>query len=172
MSKLAAVMAGCLLAAALPAAAGASVLGPDAAACERDGPAMLVHIEGLKARTGAIRVQSYGGDPRRYFDKGNYLRRIDVPVPASGPVEVCVAVPGNGSYAVSVRHDIDASGKTGMNDGGGLSGNPRLSLFDVLFKRKPDPRQVQVQVRGISRVAVVMNYVHGGSFGPVTMAVR
>ncbi len=172
MSKLLAGMAGLMLAAAMPVGARAAVLGPDPAACQGDGPAMLVRIEGLKKRAGMLRVQSYGGDPRRYFDKGSYLRRIEFPVPASGPVDVCVPVPGNGTYAVSVRHDVDASGKTGMSDGGGMSGNPQMSLFDVLFKRKPEPGKVQVNVNGVTRVPVVMNYIQGGAFGPIAMASR
>ena len=172
MSKLVAGMVGLMFAAAAPAGARAAVLGPDATACEGHGPAMLVHVEGLKKRVGIIRVQSYGGNPSRYFEKGAYLRRIDLPVPVSGPVDICVAVPGNGNYAVSVRHDVDSSGKSGMSDGGGMSGNPRLSLFDVMFKRKPSPSKVQVAVQGVTRVPVRMNYVQGGSFGPIAMAAR
>ncbi|WP_082594644.1 DUF2141 domain-containing protein [Sphingomonas sp. Root710] len=172
MSKLVAGMAGMLIAAAMPASAHAAVLGPDASACKGDGPAMLVHIEGLKKRGGTLRVQSYGGNPNRYFEKGAWLRRVDVPVPATGPVEICVAVPAEGTYAVSVRHDVDSSGKTGMNDGGGMSGNPKMSLFDVMFKRKPSPDRVKVAVHGVVRVPVTMNYVQGGSFGPIAMAAR
>lgn len=172
MSKLVAGMVGAMLAAAMPVAAGAAMLGPDSAACERGGPAMLVHVDGFKKRAGMLRVQSYGGNPTRYFDKGAWLKRIDVPVPAGGAVDVCVPVPANGLYAVSVRHDLDASGKTGMADGGGMSGNPRLSLFDVMFKRKPDPRKVQVSVHGVTRVPVTLNYVQGGAFGPLAMASR
>ena len=172
MFKLMAGMAGLMLAAATPAGARAAMLGPDPAACQGDGPAMLVRIEGLKQRIGMLRIQSYGGDPSHYFDKGTYLRRIQFPVPASGPVEVCVPVPGNGTYAVSVRHDVDSSGKTGLSDGGGMSGNPRMSLFDVMFKRKPSPGKVQVAVQGVTRVPVVINYVQGGAFRPIAMAVR
>jgi len=172
MSKLVAGMAGLMLVAAMPAGARAAVLGPDAAVCENGGPAMLVHVDGLKKRSGRIRVQSYGGNPSRYFEKGAYLRRIDIAVPPSGPVDICVPVAASGNYAVSVRHDVDASGKTGLNDGGGMSGNPRLSMFDVMFKRKPDPAKVQVSVSGVKRVPVTMNYVQGGSFGPIAMAAR
>lgn len=173
MSKLfAGLLAAGLAGASVPA--GAAVLGPDAAGCASDsaGPAMLVHVEGLKARTGNVRVQVYGGNPGRYFEKGSYLRRVDVKVPASGAVDVCVPVAAAGTYAVSVRHDVDGSGSTGRNDGGGMSGNPRMSLFDVLFKRKPDPRQVQVSVHGVVQVPIVMNYVQGSSFGPLAMASR
>ena len=172
MSKLVVGMVGAMLVAAMPVTARAAVLGPDAAVCAGDGPAMLVQIDGFKRRSGMLRVQSYGGNPGRYFDKGAWLQRIDVAVPARGPVDVCVPVPANGIYAISVRHDVDASGKTGMNDGGGMSGNPRMSLFDVMFKRKPDPRKVQVSVHGVTRVPVTLNYVQGGSFGPIAMASR
>ena len=172
MSKLVVGMAGAMLAAAMPVAAGAVMLGPDSAACQAGGPAMLVHVEGFKKRSGMLRVQAYGGSPGRYFEKGAWLKRIDVPVPASGAADICVPVAADGVYAVSVRHDLDNSGKTGVNDGGGMSGNPHMSLFDVVFKRKPDPRKVQVVVRGVTRVPVVLNHVQGGSFGPIAMASR
>lgn len=153
---------------ALPAAGHASPIGPFADVCEAGGSAMLVHVTGFKARSGLIRVQSYGGDPDHYFDKGSYLKRIDVRVPAIGAADVCVPVPGPGRYAVSVRHDINGSGKTDRSDGGGMSGNPHLSLIDLMFKRKPSPDQVAVEVaRGVRVVPVVLNYLQGGSFRPV-----
>ena len=57
---------------------------------------MLVRIVGLKARSGTVRVQSYGGDPARFLDKGSYLERVEVQPPAVGPVEVCLPVPQPG----------------------------------------------------------------------------
>lgn len=173
MLKKAVAMIGASLLAASAMPAHAAVLGEFAAACEQaSGPAMLVHVTGLKSRTGTLRVQSYGGAPDTYFDKGAWLRRVDVAVPASGAIDVCVPVPASGAYAVSVRHDLNGSGKTDMKDGGGMSGNPKLSLFDVMFKRKPDPRDVQVSVHGVTRVPVVLNYVQGGSFRPIAMAAK
>ena len=133
---------------------------------------MLVHIEGLKSRTGTVRVQSYGGPANTYFDKGAYLRRIDVRPPASGPIDVCVPVPTAGTYAVSVRHDADGSGKTGLSDGGGMSGNPKMSFMDVVSRRKPDPKTVQVLVKGVTTVQITMNYMQGFSFRPLAMAAR
>ena len=173
MSKLIASLmfgAGALLAPCAPAAA--IVLGPHAAACSTgDKPAMLVSIVGLKSRTGSIRVQTYGGDPAHYFDKGSYIERVDVKTPPAGTIEVCMPVPKSGAYAVSVRHDVTGSGSTDMSDGGGMSGNPNLSLMDVVFKRRPSPMQVQVQVHnGVTPVPVVMNYVRGGGFGPIAEA--
>jgi hypothetical protein len=75
--------------------------------------------------------------PATFFEKGRWLSRIEVPVPAGGAADVCVPVPRPGTYAVSVRHDLDRDGKSGRADGGGMSGNPRLSLVDVVLKRKP-----------------------------------
>src|ERR1700754_5242496 len=94
------------------------------ATCSSGDPAMLVHVTGFKVRSGTVRVQSYGGDPEHYFDKGTYLKRIEVKVPAAGPLDVCVPVPAPGRYAISVRHDVDGAGKTSKADGGGMSGNP------------------------------------------------
>ena len=167
----------CLIASALVlgglvAPVEAAVLGPRPAACQGAGPAMLVHVEGFKARTGLLRVQTYGGDPAHYFDKGTYLDRVEVRPPATGPVEVCMPVPRPGTYAVSVRHDVSGDGKTELGDGGGMSGNPNLSLMDVVLKRRPSPNQVEIEVRGVKTVRIVLNYVHGTSFGPISGAER
>ena len=168
MLKFTPLIAGLIAAATPLSAAGAVVLGPHADACDGSKPAMLVRVEGLKSRTGVLRVQSYGGNPSRYFDKGSYLERVEVRTPATGPVEVCMPVPRPGLYAVSVRHDANGNGSADVsNDGGGFSGNPNLSLFDVIFKRKPSPVQVQVHVTSLTPVPVVLNYVHGTSLGPI-----
>lgn len=160
-----------VLASALAAPAGGAVLGPHAAACtDASRPAMLVRVIGLKSRSGMIRVQSYGGDPAHFFDKGSYLERVEVPTPASGAVEICMPVPRAGTYAISVRHDIDGQGNGGASNGGGMSGNPNISLMDVLFKRKPSPAQVAVPVTGRTIVSVVMNYMQGGSVRPIATA--
>lgn len=158
-----------LLAAAAPAAA--TVLGPHAAECRGGRPAMLVRIIGLKARTGILRVQAYD-DPARFFEKGSYIERIEVRPPAAGPIEVCVPVARGGTYAVSVRHDIDGTGHADLSDGGGTSGNPNVSMMDVLFKRRPSPEQVAVRVAGVTPVPVILNYVQGSSVRPLAAAER
>ena len=168
MSKFMPLIASLMAAATPLSAAGAAVLGPHADDCDGTKPAMLVRVEGLKSRTGTLRVQSYGGDPARYFDKGAYLERIEIRPPAAGPVDVCMPVPRAGLYAVSVRHDANGNGSVDVgSDGGGFSGNPSYSLFDAMFKRKPSPIQVQVRVAGLARVPVILNYVHGTSLGPI-----
>lgn len=174
MLKLKAIVAGTVLAlAASSVPASAAVLGPDAAACEAGRSAMLVHVIGLKSRSGTLRIQSYGGNPERFFEKGAWLKRIDIPVPAAGPVEVCVPVARGGRYAISVRHDVNGSGKSDRSDGGGMSGNPSISMFDLLLKRKPSAEKVSVSVNGgVVTVPIVMNYIQGGSFKPLALASR
>lgn len=148
------------------ARASAAPLGPYAAQCAGGHPAMLVVVSGLKSRSGTVRVQSYGGDPQAWFAKGTYLQRVELQPPAAGPVEVCLPVPGPGTYAVSVRHDVNGSGKADRADGGGTSGNPDFSLLDVMFKRRPSPAQVAVKVAGLTRVPVTLNYIQGTSVRP------
>jgi uncharacterized protein (DUF2141 family) len=176
MSKLIGAIAVVLAALAAPAsAARGAVFGPHVAACSSGSgkPAMLVQVLGLKSRTGIVRVQSYGGDPARFLAKGSWLERIDVPTPKSGAVEICLPVPKSGLYAVSVRHDVNGSGKSDMRDGGGISGNPEVSLTDVIFKRKPDASEIAIRVgAGVTPVPVVVNYVQGGSVRPVKTASR
>lgn len=160
-ARIAAACIGGLAIAFAGAATPAAVLGPNAAACEpgAEKPAMLVHIEGLRERDGKLRVQAYGGDPARYFEKGAYLERIDVDLPRRGPVDVCLPVPHPGTYAVSVKHDRDAAGGLSLKDGGGFSGNPNVSALDLMFRRKPSPSQVQIAVRGLTRVPVTVKYL-------------
>lgn len=154
--------------------ANAAVLGPQAAKCADDrGPAVLVEIVGLKKRAGTLRVQSYGGDTSRFFEKGAWLDRIDVLVPTSGTISVCVPVPRPGTYAISVRHDMNGNGKSDMADGGGMSGNPDISLIDLMFKKKPSTREVAFAVGDrVRTITVTMNYVQGGAFRPLKQASR
>lgn len=161
MLKLVAVA---LLGLSLPAAAHAAVLGPDAAACERGESAFLVRVDGFRERTGNVRVQVYGSNPDDFLAKGRKLRRVDLPVTKSGPMDVCVAVPGPGNYAIAVRHDVDGSGKSSWNDGGGFSRNPKISLLHL----KPRYDDVVVPVgRSVRQIEVRLNYRNGLSIGPV-----
>ena len=149
--------------AATPAMAQAAI-GPDAAACNANRPALLVSVSGFKNRVGTLRVQLYGSNPSDFLSKGKKLRRIDLPVSGSGTMNVCVAVPRPGTYAVAVRHDADANRKTNWKDGGGFSNNPKVSLIDL----RPSHREVAVVVgRGVKPVSVVLNYRRGLSVGPI-----
>ncbi len=157
---------GIALALGVAAPASAMVLGPDAAACEPGGTgaAVLAKVDGFKARTGNLRVQIYGASPDDFLAKGKYVKRVDLAVTRAGPMDVCVALPGPGNYAVAVRHDIDGSGKSGWNDGGGFSRNPEISLFNL----RPRYEKVVIAVgQGTRPVDIVLNYRHGLSIGPI-----
>jgi uncharacterized protein (DUF2141 family) len=142
-----------------------AALGPDAASCRSGSgrPAILVNVNGFKARTGNIRVNVYGSDPARFLARGQYVRQINLPVTRAGAMPICVAVPRTGSYAVAVRHDVDGDGKD-WGDGGGFSRNPRLSLTSL----RPRYQNVAVNVgQGVLGVNVVLNYRFGLSVRPV-----
>ncbi|NNM78307.1 DUF2141 domain-containing protein [Sphingomonas sp. ID1715] len=152
------------LAAGIALWSGAAPAAVGDAACARGDTAVLVRVDGFKARQGMLRVQVYGSNPADFLAKGKKLRRVDVPVARTGRMEVCVGLPGPGNYAVAVRHDLDNNGKSGWNDGGGFSRNPRISLVHL----KPSYGDVVIQVgRGVKPVDVILNYRRGFSIGPV-----
>jgi uncharacterized protein (DUF2141 family) len=132
---------------------------------------VTVRISGFANRAGRVRVRLFGGSPATYFDKRKALVRTELAVPRTGPVEICVPAPRAGIYAVDVRHDVNGDGKTDRQDGGGASGNPRVSLLDMLLSRKPDTRSVQFSVgTGNTVVPVTLMYLQGGSVRPVSGA--
>jgi uncharacterized protein (DUF2141 family) len=165
MLKLTAKVGG-LVAILLAAQSGAAqaALGPDAAACRSgNGPAILVNVNGFKARSGNIRVNVYGGDPSKFLERGQYVRQVNVPVTRGGAMPICVSLPRTGRYAVAVRHDVDGDGND-WGDGGGFSRNPRLSLTSL----RPRYENVAISVgEGVQGVNVVLNYRFGLSIRPV-----
>lgn len=152
-----------LAAAAMLAAPVSAQAGPDAASCrEGGGSALLVAVSGLKSSAGMLRVQLYGADPAEFLAKGAKLRRIEVPV-TDRAMDVCVALPQPGRYAVAVRHDSSGNGSD-WNDGGGFSRNPAISLTAL----KPKHSRVAFDVgAGVQRVPIVMQYRRGLSIGPI-----
>ena len=161
-----AALAATLAAIALPGAAQA-VVGPDAAACARGGgptgSAILVNVNGFRARSGTVRINVYGGDAARFLGRGQYVRQVNLPVARSGPMAICVAVPAAGRYAVAVRHDLDGNGRSGWSDGGGFSRNPRVSLMNL----RPSYESVAFNVtRGVAGVNVTLLYRYGLSIRP------
>jgi uncharacterized protein (DUF2141 family) len=152
-----------VMAAAAWSAPAAAMYG-DSAACARGDTAVLVRVGGFKEHQGTLRVQIYGSNPADFLAKGKKLRRIDVPVTKSGRMDVCVALPAPGAYAVAVRHDLDGNGKSGWSDGGGFSRNPDISLFHL----KPSFNDVVIQVgKSVRPVDVTLQYRKGLSIGPV-----
>ncbi len=147
----------------LSASGSAAVIGADAAVCAAGKPALLVHVAGLKQPTGTLKLSVYGSDPSVYLKKQGRLRRIKVAVRSRGPIDVCVAVPGAGRYAVAVHHDLNGNGDKDRHDGGGYSNNPRVSITNL----RPAFARTAVTVgQSPARVDVRLLYVNGLSVGP------
>ena len=135
------------------------------------GPAVLVLVTGLKDRAGRIKAELYPANDQDFLADDNILvmagktfRRIESPVPVSGPVQLCLRIPGPGNYALMVLHDRDSNRKFGLSsDGVGFSGNPRIGLS------KPKAAAVTFAAGdGLTTQTVRMNYRRGlFSFGPV-----
>src|SRR3546814_4213445 len=81
-------------------------------------------------------------------------------------MDVCVPLPGPGTYALVVLHDRDANGKLSVwSDGVGFSRNPRLGLS------KPDFKRVKVTLpAGTTDIKVTLNYRQGLSVRPLMAA--
>ena len=164
---MAALGAAAMAAAALSAAAPALAVpvGPYARVCASGQAAVVARVSGFKAPRGTLSVKLYPSNSR-FLEKGAYVRKVEVPVNRTGPIDVCVPVPASGRYALSVRHEIGAD--KSRADGGGFSGNPKLSLLDVVLKRKPRLEAVTFSVNGSTRVVpITLLYLQGASLRPV-----
>lgn len=164
MSKPRFLLAAALLAALLPgaASAGPRVMGSDAQACLSGKPSMLVRISGFKKATGTVKVAVYAAEG--YLVRRGKLGKVVVPVRSTAPLDVCIAVPAAGRYAVAVHHDLNGNGDKDPGDGGGYSGNPKLSITSL----KPPFVKTAVRVGTAPRqVAVMLQYRNGLSIRPV-----
>ena len=164
MSKSRFVLFASLLAlsAAAPAPATAGVVGPDARVCAAGKPSMLVRVNGFKKPQGTVKVAVYSADG--YLARGGKLRKIVVPVRSRAAMDICIAVPGAGRYAVAVHHDVNGNGDKDPSDGGGYSGNPRLSITNL----RPPFGKTAVTVGAAPRpVVVTLLYRDGLSIRPV-----
>lgn len=141
-------------------------LGKAEARCRsgEDGPAFLIQVEGLKDRQGRLKLEVYPANDQDFLQDDNILiqqgkvfRRIEVPVPRQGPVQLCIRVPGRGFYAVSVLHDRDANRRFGLSvDRVGFGGNPRLGMS------KPAAAAAAIAAGdGPTRQRIVLNYRRG-----------
>jgi len=167
----AASFASALLGSAL-AAQPATIMGSDAVACApgaRD-TAALIEVEGLKDRSGVMRIEVYPnndneflGDRHKLVAEGKTFRRVETPLPATGPVRVCILLPGAGTYAIAVVHQRgDTRSFSFTKDGIGFPNNPRLYLS------KPDVDKVAMTFpAGVTTVPVTLNYKQGLAMKPL-----
>lgn len=134
------------------------------------GPAFLVTVAGLRDRTGRLKLEVYPATDDDFLADDNVLvaagktfRRVEVPVPASDPAELCVRVPRAGRYAIVVLHDRNSNRRFNWRaDGIGFAGNPRLGLS------QPDVAEASaVAGPGRTRITVVMNYLRGLRMRPL-----
>ncbi|WP_017667199.1 DUF2141 domain-containing protein [Sandarakinorhabdus sp. AAP62] len=135
------------------------------------GPAVLITAVGLKDRRGVLRAELYPDNDKDFLQDDNILinegktfRRVEMPVPASGAVTLCIRTPGPGAYTLSLLHDRDANRKFGLStDGVGFPGNPRLGLS------KPKAAAARFQTGpGLTPISIRLNYRKGLlSFGPL-----
>lgn len=138
---------------------------------DENGPAFLVDAMGLKDRRGRLKLELYPANDKDFLADDNVLiaagktfRRVEVAVPASGPVQLCIRAPAAGTYALSLLHDRDSNRKFALSvDGVGFAGNPKLGLS------KPSSASASARAgSGPTRISITLNYRHGlFSFGPL-----
>ena len=161
MSKYQLLLIASLLAVSATAAP-ARVIGSDAQACLSGKPSMLVRVSVFKRGTGTVKVAVYAAGG--YLARRGKLGKVEVPVSSTAPVDICIAVPKAGQYAVAVHHDLNGNGNKDGSDGGGYSGNPKLSITNL----KPSFGRTAVQVGTAPRqVTVMLMYRRGLSIAPV-----
>jgi uncharacterized protein (DUF2141 family) len=135
------------------------------------GPSFLINLVGLKDRQGRVKVELYPPNDEDFLQDDNKLvaagktfRRVEMDVPATGPVVLCVRAPSAGTWTLSLLHDRDANRKFGLStDGVGFPTDPKLGWS------KPKWRSAAaVAGNGPTRINVTMQYRRGlFSFGPV-----
>ncbi|MDR6847963.1 MAG: DUF2141 domain-containing protein [Sphingomonas sp.] len=159
-------------AALLPVTASAAqILGSDAAACTSGGPAIRVTVDGLKDRTGELKLELFPAndadflkDDRDLIKEGKFFRRVRLPTPASGPIVLCIRVPTPGPYALLFTHNRDGKNKFNLwQDGAGFPTNARLG------RSRPKLAMARIVVpQGVVSTEIRAQYLRGlGGFGPL-----
>ena len=150
-------------------------LGTAGAACragERE-PAITVVVDGLKDRTGRLRIELYPDNEADFLaddavlvENGKAFRRVDVATPVSGRPLLCLRAPGPGIYTLALLHDRNSDRKFNVfADGIGFPGNPRIGM------RKPSAAEARVTVgSGMTNIEIRLNYWRGLSLGPLKRA--
>lgn len=144
-------------------AAASATRTPDRA-CVAGQPSLTVTVTGFKTDSGTVRAQLYGPEGAGFLDKGKWVMRIEDRRSNAGAMRFCFPIDRPGRYAVAVRHDANNSGKSDWNDGGGFTGNPRLTLTNL----KPSFAATAVSVGGSPvNAAITMQYRQGLNIRPL-----
>lgn len=166
MAKLIPLLA--TLAIAVPATLAAApsraeMLG-DAGCAGGEGPAILVDVAGLKDRAGEVKVELYPAtdldflkDDRDLLKEGKSFRRVRVPTPKAGPVELCIRAPHPGRYGLLFTHNRDGKNKFDYKiDGAGVVSNqriglskPKLASSTITVGERPVVASIRVQYLGL-----------------------
>jgi uncharacterized protein (DUF2141 family) len=128
------------------------------------GPAVMVTVEGLKDRSGVLRLELYSSDPKDFLAgdsdliaAGKTFRRTVEALPATGAVHLCVRAPAPGTYALALMHDRDGKRSFSIwHDGVGFAGNPPV------VHGKPPPEQARITIGNApTQTVIIMNYMRG-----------
>jgi uncharacterized protein (DUF2141 family) len=153
-------------------AAGAIPIGEDAAACiNGTGSAIQVNVQGLKDRTGRLKLELYPAtegdflkDDRDLVREGKFFRRVWAQTPAAGSVTLCIKAPASGRYALLLTHDRDGKNKFNFwRDGAGFVSNTKLG------RTRPQLSQAVIAVgSGVTNANIRVQYLRGfGGFSPM-----
>jgi uncharacterized protein (DUF2141 family) len=155
-------------AAALPVAAQDPV---DGSCAVPGGVKLYVNVEGLKDRTGRLKLELYPANETDFLrddtslkTEGKQFRRVWSTMPSAGPVRLCIRAPSPGIWAVLFTHDRDGKNKFNFwRDGAGFPSNQRLG------RSRPKVRQAMVNIApGGGQIDITAQYLKGlGGFGPL-----
>jgi uncharacterized protein (DUF2141 family) len=127
------------------------------------GPSFILTVIGLKDRAGLMKVELYPptdgdflSDDNVLVNSGKTFRRVEVPVPPTGPMQLCIRAPKAGAYGLSLLHDRDSNRKLGLSvDGVGFPGNPatlgpskpRIAVGRAVVGNGPTPLTIRLLYR-------------------------
>jgi uncharacterized protein (DUF2141 family) len=135
-----------------------AVISNDMSKCSAGaGPAIQVNVRGIKGTSGKIRVQNYPATSAAWLAKGRWLHRMEARASASA-LNFCIPLSASGKYAIAVRHDKNANGKTDISsDGGGFSNNPSINVLNL---GKPSVGKVAFSAGpGVTTITVNLKYM-------------
>ena len=135
------------------------------------GPRLYVNIDGLKDRSGRLKLELYPPneedflkDDRDLKREGKPFRRVWADTPATGTVRMCIRAPRAGQWAILLTHDRDGKNKFNFwRDGAGFPSNQRLG------RSRPKVRQALVNIPAQGgQITIHAQYLKGlGGFGPL-----